>query len=175
MNSSSTRSPLAEQDVLNAVSNDWSTRQMRRLASSLLRLADAIEQDWQPPAGQPVFRWPNKLNRIERDSYLLGEKARLIYDQRKQRTKFVPVSLLAEPAWDMLLELFQQYAGKARVSTNSLCIASGSPATTALRYINELEKCGLIERSEAVHDKRVTFVELTKKGVLAVGSYLAEV
>ncbi|MWV28424.1 MarR family transcriptional regulator [Aurantiacibacter rhizosphaerae] len=166
---------LTQQDILDHVGDAWSTGEMRGLGAALLRLADAIDQDWRPPSGGPAFRWPSKLSRIERDLYILGDKARQICESRKRRAKFIPASLFAEPAWEMLLELFQQHAGRARVSTTSLCIASGSPCTTALRYIAELEAVGLVRRVPAEHDKRVTFVELTDDGVLAVGSYLADV
>jgi predicted transcriptional regulator len=142
------------------------------LGDSLLRLADAIDQEWQPEPSKSIFRWPNELHRIERNAYALAEKAQLEYLQRRSRRKFVPVSLVASPAWDMLLEMFVQHAGKAKVSTTSLCIASGVPTSTALRYIGILEDEGLIFRTQATHDKRVSFVELTKAGVVAMGRYL---
>ena len=72
----------------------------------------------------------------------------------------------------MLLELFIQFAGGAKVSTKSLSLISGSPDTTAHRLIDRLEDAGLIKRSTSTSDKRVTLVELTRKGVLAVGSAL---
>lgn len=163
------------QNVLNRVSDELAPDQIRDLAHSLLRLADAIDQDWQPPQGKSIFRWPNALNRIERNAYVLAERASLESRRRRLREKYVPAELLGEPAWDMLLELFQQHAGKARVSTTSLCIASNAPTTTALRYIRLLEEANLVRRIPAEHDRRVTFVELTDHGVLAVGRYLGEI
>ncbi|MEZ5655102.1 MAG: hypothetical protein R3E04_04340 [Sphingobium sp.] len=42
-------------------------------------------------------------------------------------------SIFGEAAWDMLLDLFVSRSENKRVSVSSLCIASGVPATTALR------------------------------------------
>jgi DNA-binding MarR family transcriptional regulator len=74
----------------------------------------------------------------------------------------------------MLLELFIQFSGGARVSTKSLVIASGTSDTTGLRLIDRLEEAGLVERSPSQMDKRVTLVSLTRQGVIAVGKVLAE-
>lgn len=163
----------SQQEILNDIADKLTPSQIRRLSESMLRLADAVDQDWQPKPCGSIFRWPNELNRIERDAYLLAEKAQLEYAKRRKRQQFVPSTILAEPAWDMLLELFMQYAGKARVSVTSLCIASACPTSTALRYIALLEDEGFVRREPAVHDKRMTFLELTDKGTLAMGRYLA--
>ena len=168
-------SAITPEEILDRVADHWRPRKMRELATSLLRLADSVDDNWRPPDKNSVFRWPNKLSRIERNAYNLAEKAAQFYIRRRRRAEFLPPSLLAEPAWDMLLELFQQYAGGAKVSTKSLCGASACPATTALRYIGELEATGLVKRTAGISDKRVMFVELTDKGVLAMGSYLEEV
>ncbi|MFB0611006.1 winged helix DNA-binding protein [Aurantiacibacter poecillastricola] len=162
------------QSVLDSVANNCSPEQIRDMAASLLRLADAIDQRWQPPSGNGMFRWPSLLSRIEREAYNLAQKAREEYQRRRSRAEHLPASILAEPAWDMLLELFQQHAGGAKVSTKSLCIASCCPTTTALRYISELEDAGLVHRTASEYDKRVTFIGLTEEGVLAMGGYLMD-
>lgn len=162
------------QALFEGLARDFSPTELRNLASSLLRLADAVDQDWDGPPTGPMFRWPNALTRIEKRAYILAVKAREIYDRRRCRKDFVPPGLLGEPAWDMLLDLFMQYAGGAKVSTTSLCIASDCPPSTALRHIDQLEQAGLVERSPSAHDKRITFVGLTDKGVIAMGNYLEE-
>lgn len=162
-------------ELLTQVADNMCASDIRRLGDSLLRLADAEDQDWRPVAGKSIFRWPNERHRIEREAYMLAEKAQLEYAQRRMRRKFVSPTLLAEPAWDMLLELFVQFAGQARVSVTSLCIASDCPSSTALRHITLLEEEGLVKRVAAAHDKRVTFVELTDEGVIAMGRYLGSI
>lgn len=163
-----------KQAILDGVADSWSPNQMREMASSLLRLADSIDQKWEPAASGSIFKWPGALSRIERNAYNLALKSKLIYDKRTNRSKFISSEMLGEPAWDMLLELFMQYAGGAKVSTTSLCIASRVPVTTALRYVKLLEDAGLIEKSLASYDRRVTLVSLTEKGAVSVGAYLEQ-
>ncbi|MCB2078548.1 MAG: MarR family transcriptional regulator, partial [Novosphingobium sp.] len=62
---------------------------------------------------------------------------RRIIRQRQLRTRFFDGDLFADPAWDMLLDLTAARAEHARVSVTSLCIASGVPPTTALRWISQ--------------------------------------
>jgi len=57
------------------------------------------------------------------------------------------------------------------VSNLSLC--SGTPATTALRWIDYLEREGLVTRRPSQADKRVVFVQLTGKARDAIADYLA--
>lgn len=167
--------PKRAQNILDHVADNLPSEDIRRLGESLLRLADAIDQDWNPPSGKSIFRWPNELSKIERNLYALAERAQLEYLQRQKRRKFVPSSILSEPGWDMLLELLMQRAGKARVSVTSLCIASGCPTTTALRYLIILEESKFVRRVPAEHDRRVIFVELTDTGLLAMGKYLSAI
>lgn len=164
----------SRQSLLDGIADNWAPNQIRDLAASLLKLADSVDQDWKPPENQSIFRWPNALGQIERNAVNLAAKARLLYARRRMRSKLISSSLLGEPAWDMLLELFMQWAGGAKVSTTSLCIASDCPPTTALRHISVLEKEGLVQRSSGKTDKRVVFVELTKDGVMAMGKYLEQ-
>ena len=72
----------------------------------------------------------------------------------------------------MLLELFKQFSGGARVSTKSLQIIARCPETTALRIIDKLEDRGLVIRIPSDTDRRVTFVALSREGLAKVGSVL---
>ncbi|MCL6250699.1 winged helix DNA-binding protein [Altererythrobacter sp. KTW20L] len=162
------------QSILDGLADSWKPGEIRDLAATLLRLADSLDQRWDDTSTRPIFRWPNALSRIERNALNLAMTARVIYQQRRKRHDFLPAQFLGEPAWDILLELFMQFAGGAKVSTTSLCIAADVPASTALRYIAQLEQAGLVKRESSAFDKRVTFVSLTDQGVLAVGLYLEQ-
>jgi DNA-binding MarR family transcriptional regulator len=105
----------------------------------------------------------------------LAQIAILMREKARRRVHYIPRELIGEPAWEILLELFIQFAGGADVSTKSLCIASGVPDTTALRVLDKMENAKLIERSQSMADKRVTLVRLTRHGIVAVGSFLSEV
>lgn len=163
------------QELVSRLADKWRPQDMRELAGTLMRLADSLDQEWSGSNSRSIFRWPGALSRIERNAMNLALKAQVLTHQRARRAAHVPPSLLGEPAWDMLLDLFMQFAGGAKVSTTSLCLSSRVPASTALRHIGQLEEHGLVRRSASAFDRRVTFVELTDRGVLAIGSYLEQV
>lgn len=164
----------AERHVLDEIASDFSAPQMRLLGASLLRLADAIDQDWHPAQVKSRFGWLTRSGQIERRALALAQVAIRLRAKAKQRTKHLSQEFLGEPAWEMLLELFIQFAGGAAVSTKSLCLASGLADTSALRMIDRLDDAGLIERSQSSVDKRITLVGLSKQGVTVVGMILME-
>ncbi len=89
--------------------------------------------------------------------------------------RFFDQDLFADPAWDMLLDLTAARAEHLRVSVTSLCIASGVPTTTALRWIKLLEQAGLVKRIEDDTDRRRAFVTLTERGADAMARFFDEV
>jgi len=99
---------------------------------------------------------------------------RRIIQQRQLRSRFFGKTLFSDPAWDMLLDLTAARAEHKRVSVTSLCIASGVPSTTALRWIGILINAGLCERLEDDQDRRRVFIGLTDKGAQAAASYFNE-
>jgi len=92
-------------------------------------------------------------------------------DERRNRDKFFPENLFADPAWDMLLELYAAELGQIRVATASLCAGAAVPPTTALRWISTLERAGLINRRNDPLDGRRIFVALSAKGVSSMEAY----
>ena len=163
------------QDLIDQLARQWTPHEIRDLAATLLRLADSLEQNWDGSNVRSIFTWPSEKARIERNAANLAFKARLLVDQRQRRRKHIANDLLGEPAWDMLLDLFMQFAGGAKVSTTSLCIAAQVPSSTALRYVNALEESDYVERTDSQYDKRVTLIGLTDKGVIAMGRYLESI
>jgi hypothetical protein len=100
---------------------------------------------------------------------------RRIIRQRQLRARFFDGDLFADPAWDILLDLTAARAEHARVSVTSLCIASGVPPTTALRWISQMVETGLLERIEDEVDRRRAFIALTDKAAEAMARYFAEI
>lgn len=94
---------------------------------------------------------------------------------RQARARFFDAELFADPAWDMLLDLTAAYAEGARVSVTSLCIAAGVPATTALRWLNQMVESGIFERVADEKDRRRAFIELSESSVSAMARYFSEV
>lgn len=99
---------------------------------------------------------------------------RRIIRQRQLRARFFDADLFADPAWDMLLDLAAARAEHQRVSVTSLCIASGVPPTTALRWIGQMTEAGLLARIEDETDRRRAFIALTDRAADAMARYFAE-
>jgi DNA-binding MarR family transcriptional regulator len=99
---------------------------------------------------------------------------RRIIHQRQLRARYFGGDLFADPAWDILLDLTAARAEHTRVSVTSLCIASGVPPTTALRWIAQMTDAGLLDRVEDETDRRRAFIALSDKAAEAMARYFAE-
>lgn len=100
---------------------------------------------------------------------------RRIIRQRQIRARFFEGDLFADPAWDMLLDLTAARSEHKRVSVTSLCIASGVPPTTALRWISQMTDAGLLCRAEDATDRRRAFIALSDKAAENMAYYFAEI
>jgi len=100
---------------------------------------------------------------------------RRIIRQRQMRARFFDGELFSDPAWDMLLDLTAARAEHTRVSVTSLCIASGVPPTTALRWIAQMTDAGLFERVEDETDRRRAFIVLSDRAADAMARYFAAI
>jgi len=94
-----------------------------------------------------------------------------IYNERALRQKFFDADFFAEPAWDMILDLFIQMHRKRQISVTSACIASRVPPTTALRWINVLVSRGLVERVSDPTDARRALLQLAQPTLLKLNEY----
>jgi hypothetical protein len=77
---------------------------------------------------------------------------------------------IAEPdaTWNMLAELLRARLTRRRVSVTSLCLASRSPVTSALRRIERLLAAGLITYTLDPKDRRRKYIDLTADGLTRV-------
>jgi len=91
----------------------------------------------------------------------LGRLARDYLKFRRMRDQAFPPNLFADPAWDILLDLFACAHESREVSISSACIAANVPFTTALRYVKLLDQAGLIERRDDEGDRRRQLLRLT--------------
>ena len=92
----------------------------------------------------------------------VGAFARKLYRERRLRDATISEGLFGEPGWDILLDLFASEAEGKSVTVGSACLASAVPASTAIRYVSELERRGLIVRKPSVTDRRTQVVTLTE-------------
>jgi len=103
-----------------------------------------------------------------------GEWGRIARSQiraRAARADFFKASLFSDPAWDILLELFAAEQEGRRISISAAGLTAQIPLTTALRWINALEREGLVERVADPTDARRTFLGLSDKGLRAMTHY----
>ncbi len=103
---------------------------------------------WTPGAGPCSF--PEARARL----------VRRVIRRRRRREKLFAPDIFADPAWDMLLDLYAATLESGSVSVSSLCIAAAVPATTALRWITALTDARLFERVADPNDGRRIFIRL---------------
>ncbi len=93
---------------------------------------------------------------------------------RRLRHRYFDPALFADPAWDILLDLFAARIEGQQVSVSSLCIAAAVPPTTALRWVRQMTDNGLCRRIDDSLDKRRAFIALGDQGYLAMCRYFAD-
>jgi DNA-binding MarR family transcriptional regulator len=121
---------------------DW----LDNLAIDLKRTADTVREarKAEPSPGQPITAgW-----------------VRAIIRARGLRSEYLGAGIFADPAWDILLDLYASRLEGERVSVSSLCTAAAVPATTALRWIKVLEDRGIVWRDSDPGDGRRIYIVL---------------
>jgi DNA-binding MarR family transcriptional regulator len=104
---------------------------------------------------------------------LLVEFARQTFVQRARRSQNFHQAMFGEPAWDMMLALYVTEQSQARHTVSGLVNLSGVSATTALRWLDFLEKEELTARRPSPTDRRVFYIELTDKGRDALDAFFS--
>ncbi|MDN3645980.1 MarR family transcriptional regulator [Pontixanthobacter aestiaquae] len=161
------------------------TEQVGQIAERLERLgvkgqsevggAFRFESPLNEYGGEEAEDGSDRLVRKPRPAMPDPRLVRRIIRQRQLRARFFDKDLFADPAWDILLDLTAARAEHMRVSVTSLCIASGVPPTTALRWISQMVDAGLLDRVEDETDKRRAFIALSDRAADAMARYFAEV
>ncbi len=150
---------------------------LRRLNAEVARFAQtlsalAVERH---PLRTAQIREPGHHFRAEHDDGPVTatdpNEVRDVIRARRMRAAFFPGDLFADPAWDMLLDLFAAELEDRRVSVSSLCIAAAVPGTTALRWIGSMVESGLFERYADAQDRRRAFISLSPKARDGMGRY----
>jgi hypothetical protein len=119
------------------------------------------------------------LNAVSKNSsgptpdYVAADNAdsRLVTAKAWRRANDVPgkafgdPTLFVNPALNILLDLYISQQDGHAVNVSNACVASGAPATTALRYIARLSQIGLVQKTEDTRDHRVCYLALTPFGL----------
>lgn len=109
------------------------------------------------------------------DEIVTERYVRGLLQARRNRDRFFTSELFADPAWDMLLELYAAALGQFKISVSTLCVGAAVPATTALRWIKQLEDEGLVDRRPDPTDGRRHFLVLSHQGIAAMNAYFRTV
>lgn len=81
----------------------------------------------------------------------------------------------ADPAWDLLLDLYVATVQGRPLAVGDACIGARVPQTTALRWLDHLEKLGAVRRSADPRDRRRTLVSLTEAQMSAMDLFFRAV
>jgi DNA-binding MarR family transcriptional regulator len=169
-----------EERVAGDARRESESARLARLNEEVARIADTLvrlTRDDEGPAFNSV-RDPGTGYRGPELADLPGASAqeiRAVIRARRLRAQFFGQDMFADPAWDMLLDLYAASLEQRRVSVSSLCIAAAVPPTTALRWIGTLHDEGLFERQADPTDRRRAYIALSEKGVDGMCNYIAAV
>jgi len=143
---------------------DQLSHEAARIAAALADLAERQAQaSHSGPAPAPLSE-----QAIVVDAALI----RAMIRARRLRDQFFAPDLFADPAWDILLDLFAAKLEGQRVAVSSLCIAAAVPPTTALRWIKTLTDMGLLLRAADPQDGRRVYIELSDATASGLEAYL---
>lgn len=140
------------------------SQEVARIAATLASLAESEARSGRSVPAPESGAAPQKI-----DAGLV----RAMIRARRLRDHYFRSELFADPAWDILLDLFAARLEGQRVAVSSLCIAAAVPATTALRWIKTLTDMGLLVRAADPQDGRRVYIELSGNAAEGLQSYLA--
>ena len=143
------------------------SERLAQLTAEVNRVARLLSQLTTP--SNSALLQSNDQEEVSRDS------VERIISARRDRTRFLPSELFAEPSWDILLDLLRAELAQQRISVSSLCIAAAVPTSTALRHITNLVEQGLILRRADPFDGRRSYLELSPETSAALRQYFANV
>jgi len=136
------------------------------MARELMQHADEIDGSYK--------LLPNGCVAYESASLVsLAELARRIREDRAQRNEVFGDDLFGEPAWDILLYLFETEVKYRPVQKTELTLAAGVPHSTGLRYLRLLEERKLLTIGANDEDARAQIVKLSTNGMALIANCLA--
>lgn len=152
---------------MSAFSNDFNKCDVHRLNEELSKIAAAL-------AGLS-----DAANHIARktkceSAMCRHEQVRTEIRNRRSRARYFSQELFADPAWDILLDLFEAELLSRQISVSSACAAASVPSSTAIRWLSSMVKRGLLVRRADPGDGRRTLVELAPDTSIAMHRYFTD-
>ena len=159
------------------IGGDAEAARLRRLNEEVARIAETLarltREDGLPERpGPSVGDRRNGYGAPPAGDVVGPHDLRQAIRARRLRGQFFDPTLLEDPAWDMLLDLFAAGLEHRSVSVSSLCIAAAVPPTTALRWIGTMHEAGLFERRADPSDRRRAYIGLSQKGLDGMRAYV---
>lgn len=136
---------------------------LRRDVLQIVKRVDSLASDASLPAERVVAQDMPKRSR--------AEEVKVRIRARRLRDKYFDPRLFADPAWDILLDLYSAHLERRDVSVSSLCIAAATPPTTALRWIATMTDADLLVRQPHESDRRRFNISLSKRALDAIDRY----
>lgn len=136
-------------------------QELRTALRGLRRLLNAMELE-------------DAARRAPRGDVDLLACARRMIAERARRFQFFDGHLFADPAWDIMLELFVAEIERRDMPVTNLCFTSNVPDTTVLRWIKMLCAEELVARTRDSIDKRRVLVRLSRPAFEAMRRYVDE-
>lgn len=142
------------------------------MARSLAQRLAVIDAELEAPPPTPDRDADEKAAAAVSGRGELAAAARHYLRCRRQREGTFSDDLFADPAWDLLLDLFACANEGKQVTVSDACIAANVPASTALRSLSRIERRGLIARRPDPADGRRTHLELTPQAERQMAQWL---
>lgn len=150
-------------------------RTLEQIASRLSQIAAqcaALGLNSNAPASSP-----NSTSSIRNSlgSYRASELGQRVHSYllaRRARSHILNDSWFADPAWDILLDLFASRCVGRNVSISSACIAANVPPTTALRWIEKLVDEGSLVRENDPTDRRRAYLHIVPELALRLEKWI---
>ncbi len=140
---------------------------LRAQAVELLRRADALSLPIELESTASGLH----SDKVSCDERLLAGLAGEQVRARQRRSLYFPGDILGEPAWDILLDLFSLGQLGQGVTVTNASLAGNTAPTTGLRWLNILERRGMVTREQSHRDRRVTWARLTPQALTRMRSY----
>jgi hypothetical protein len=100
------------------------------------------------------------------------ETARRLWRARRERDRIFGSTLAADPAWDILLDLFIAMGEGREVTVASVSAATGVPEPIVLRCIAHLVEAKLVARQVRPVGRDTMFLTLTERAVAMMSEFL---
>jgi len=156
---------------LHDASREREAERLRLLNEEVARLAEVLSQLAANPPGGVRDRTPGYRGEPTAEPDPDPRAIRATIRARRLRDQHFASELFADPAWDMLLDLYAARLEGRRVSVSSLCIAASVPPTTALRWIGTMHDAELFGREPDPTDRRRAHITLTDRAAAAMRGY----